>query len=934
MSVQLPPADTAWHTLPIDQALSLLQTDAAEGLSNDEAQRRLAQVGPNELVEQGGVSPWQILWSQLTSIMVVVLIIAGLIAAFLGDLEDTIVIFALVVINSAIGFYQEYNAERAMAALKEMAVPSVRVRREGVVREIPAPQLAPGDIVLLEAGNRAPADGRLVSSAGLQVQEAALTGESAPVAKLETPLEQEDIALGDRRNMVYMGTEVTTGRGEFVVTATGMATELGKIANLIQSVEDEQTPLQRRLDQLGKQLAALALVIVVIVFAMGYFRGDPLQVLLLTAISLAVAAVPEGLPATVTIALSLGAQRMLQRRALIRKLPAVETLGSVTTICSDKTGTLTENRMTVTVLDIAGNQLELHGAEALPIPNLHDEPALAFLLAGGALCNDAKPQRAHAESPAEILGDPTEVALVVASNRQGMHKSELDRLFPRVAEAPFDSKRKRMTTLHRRPKEIRPGQTESEQVYELVKDFAVAGPSSYIAFTKGAVDGLLEIAAGAWMDDRIVPLDEGLCTRILDANAALARKGLRVLGVGFRLLDEAPPAWNGLEDALEREIVLVGMVGMMDPARPEAREAVQTCKEAGIHVKMITGDHPATAAAIARELGIDEDGRAVTGQELDRMSDSQLSESLKQAAVFARVAPEHKLRIVKALQAQGEIVAMTGDGVNDAPALKQAEIGVAMGITGTDVSKEAADMVLLDDNFATIVAAVREGRVVYANIRKFIRYLLTGNVGEIFVMLISPLLGMPLALLPLQILWINLLTDGLPALALGVEPAERDVMRQPPRSPTESILGRGMGWQIGLSGALLGLLSLIVGFWAWRQNNPDWQTMVFTTLTFGQMAAVLSLRSDSESVFRLGVRRNPWLLAAVALTVVLQLAVTYVPFLQRLFETRPLSVNELLLCIALGLIMLVGVEIEKTLFKRAEDHAHHPPAAAIPRGLS
>ncbi len=915
-----------WHTLSVDDSLEQLRS-SANGLDTEEAQRRLAEVGRNELTEQGGVSPWRILWGQLTSIMVVVLIIAGAIAAFLGDFEDTIVILALVVINTGIGFYQEYNAEKSMAALKQMAVPTVRARRNGVVQEMAAPELVPGDIVLLEAGNRIPADGRLIAGAGLQVQEAALTGESVPVSKVVAPLDDPDVALGDRRNMAYMGTEVTTGRGELVVTATGMQTELGKIAGLIQGVEGEQTPLQRRLDQLGKQLAGLALVIVVLVVVQGWLRGDPLELLLLTAISLAVAAVPEGLPATVTIALSLGARRMLRRNALIRRLLAVETLGSVTTICSDKTGTLTENRMTVTVLDIAGNQVVLQGMEAQPIPQLHEQPGLAFLLAGGALCNDAKPQTPDATNPNEILGDPTEVALVVASNRQGMHKTALEQTFPRIAEDPFDSERKRMTTLHERPQTNGTGPSNAEQVNELVKDLTVAGPSAYIAFTKGAVDGLLDIADSVWDGQQILPLDDEYRRRISEANTRLAQDGLRVLGVGFRLLDEVPQKVQaGDLDALEENLTLVGMVGMLDPARPEVREAVQTCKDAGIYVKMITGDHPATAGAIARELGIDGDESAITGQDLDRMDDDALTQTLKTASVFARVAPEHKLRIVKLLQTDGEIVAMTGDGVNDAPALKQAEIGVAMGITGTDVSKEAADMVLLDDNFATIVAAVREGRVVYANIRKFIRYLLTGNIGEIFVMLISPFLGMPLALLPLQILWINLLTDGLPALALGVEPAESDVMRQPPRSPSESILGRGMGWQIGISGALLGILSLAVGFWQWQQGNPHWQTMVFTTLTFGQMAAVLSLRSESESILRLGFRDNPALLGAVALTLLLQLAVTYVPFLQRLFETLPLTLTELLVCIGAGLVMLVSVEIEKVIFHRREARSRPVPA--------
>jgi Ca2+-transporting ATPase len=911
--------ETAWHTLEAHETLAQLQTNLKQGLTTAEVQQRLQRFGLNELIDRGGVSPWRILWGQLTSTMVVILIVASIISAFLGDLEDTIVILALVIINTLLGFTQEYRAEQSMAALKQLAVPTVRVRRDDSVQEIRATNLVPGDIVLVEAGSRVPADGRLLESAGLQVQEAALTGESVPVSKRATTLEESDLALGDRRNMVYMGTEVTNGRGEFVVTATGMHTELGKIADLIQNVTGEQTPMQRRLDQLGKQLAVLAVLIVILVFVLGLMRGDPLELLLLTAISLAVAAVPEGLPATVTIALSLGAQRMLQRHALIRKLPAVETLGSVTTICSDKTGTLTENRMTVTVLDIAGTMIELHGEKAAPLPNLRENPGLAFLLAGAALCNDAKPRFEDAENPDDILGDPTEVALVVASNHEGLSKMRLDQLFPRVAEDPFDSDRKRMTTLHRRPDAASIANTAG-QIAVLLNDFSMVGESTYAAYTKGAMDGLLDIASHAWLHDHLVELDENLRQRIIAANATMAANGLRVLGMGYRLLDEIPQeVAAGNADVLENNLVLVGMIGMIDPARPEVRDAVRICKEAGIAVKMITGDHPATAVAIARELGIaDENTEALIGLELNRMEDQELRDILQEATVFARVAPEHKLRIVKALQSNGEIVAMTGDGVNDAPALKQAEIGVAMGITGTDVTKEAADMVLRDDNFATIVAAVAEGRVVYANIRKFIRYLLTGNIAEIIVMLITPFLGMPLALLPLQILWINLLTDGLPALALGLEPAERDTMRQPPRSPTESILDRGMGWQIGIGGLFLAILSAGVGYWAWSSHNPDWQTMIFTTLTFGQMAAVLSLRSDSESFFRFGIRRNPALIGAVALTVVLQLAVTYVPFLQKLFKTIPLTTLDMLICVGTGIVMLLGIEVEKILFQRSK----------------
>ena len=913
-------ADVNWHTLDAQEALARLETDAKQGLTGEDAHQRLQTVGRNELVEKGGPNPWQILWGQLTSIMVLVLIIAGIIALFLGDYEDTIVIFALVIINTIIGFSQEYRAEQSMAALKQMAVPTVLVRRNGIVQERPAPELVPGDIVLVEAGNRIPADGRLVVGAGLQIQEASLTGESVPVAKSIVKLDKAELAVGDRRNMVFMGTEVTNGRGEFVVTNTGMRTELGKIADLIQTAHSEETPLQRRLDQLGKQLAVLALIIVFIVFGLGWYHGENLEIMFLTAVSLAVAAVPEGLPATVTIALSLGAQRMLKRNALIRRLPAVETLGSVTVICSDKTGTLTENRMAVTVLDVAGNQVVLQGEQALPIPGLHDQPGMAFLLAGGALCNDAKPQHDFATDADEILGDPTEVALVVAANRQGMHKTALDTVFPRMAEHPFDSDRKRMTTLHQRPQRRADVVTDSEQVQALFADLAHAGGSQYIAWTKGAVDGMMDIAAHVWVDNRLRPVDDAVRERVLAANADLARNGLRVLGIGFRLLDEIPAeVEQGHTEALEHDLILVGLVGMIDPARPEVRDAVQTCKEAGIHVKMVTGDHPATASAIARELGMAADGDpSVTGLELNRMDDAQLAHALKTVNVFARVAPEHKLRIVKTLQGEGDIVSMTGDGVNDAPALKQAEIGVAMGITGTDVTKEAADMVLRDDNFATIVAAVREGRVVYANIRKFIRYLLTGNVGEIFVMLISPFLNMPLALLPLQILWINLLTDGLPALALGVEPAETDVMRQPPRSPTESILGRGMGWQIVLGGVWLGILSLGMGFWQYHLGNPDWQTMVFTTLTFGQMAAALTLRSESESFFRFGIRQNPALIGAIALTVVLQVAVTYVPLLQELFETKPLTATEMLTCIGLGTLTLFGLELMRVVNRRSD----------------
>jgi Ca2+-transporting ATPase len=901
-----------WHTLDADHVVQELKTNVVEGLSDAEAARRLTEYGPNELEERGGHSAWQILRAQLTSIMVLVLIVAAGISVALGDLEDALVILAIVVLNTILGFTQEYRAERAMEALKQLAVPSVRVRRGGKVLEISARDLVPGDIVLLEAGNRVPGDGRLVESASMRVQEAALTGESEAVEKHIEKLDKADVPLGDRRNMAYMGTNVTYGRGVVVVTGTGMKTELGKVADLIQGVEDEPTPLQKRLDQLGKTLTFVALIIVAVVFVLGLVRGEDLEELLLTAVSLAVAAIPEALPAVVTIALALGAQRMLKRQALIRKLPAVETLGSVTVICSDKTGTLTLNRMTVTTLDVSGRRLDIDPNETTTaLHDLADQPALTLLLAGGALANDSvEDTEGEPDGKPRVVGDPTEAALVLASARHDLHKPALERVFPRVAEIPFDSDRKRMTTVHKRLfAEQRPSMSENNELIAVDELISSIADTPFVAFTKGGVDSMLEVVTGVWDHNHVEQLTPEWRERVLKANNDLASEGMRVLGVGLHALKEAPQ--NGATADLEKDIILVGLVGMIDPARPEVREAVKTCKAAGIRPVMITGDHPLTAVAIARELGITQDRRAYTGQDLDRLSVEELEKNIDQVSVYARVSPEHKIKLVNAFQKRGNIVAMTGDGVNDAPALKQADIGVAMGITGTDVAKESAEMVLQDDNFATIVAAVAEGRVIYSNIRKFIRYILTGNFSEIFVMLIAPFLGMPLPLLPLQILWINLVTDGLPALALGIEPAERDVMRQPPHPPTESILGRGMSWRVLYAGILLGLLSLGVGYFAWRSGNPDWQTMVFTTLTFGQMAGVLAIRSERESLFSIGLLSNKLLLGAVVMTALLQVAVIYIPFLQHLFETVPLTLNDLLICVGLSLIMFVGIEIEQ-----------------------
>src|SRR5215208_6681911 len=721
-----------WHTSEVAEVLRALGTDAEWELSDEEATRRLEERGPNELEERGGRSRWTILWEQFTSTMIVILIVAALASAFLGDYEDSIAIAVIVVLNAALGFTQEYRAERAMAALKRLSAPRVRVRREGHVREVSARELVPGDVVLLEAGNLVPADGRLLEGANLRIQESALTGESESVEKDAAALEEEDTPLGERTNMGYSSTVVAMGRGLFVVTETGMSTELGKIAAMIQTTDREQTPLQRRLNQVGKVLALAALVIVGVVFALGLLRGENLELMFLTAVSLAVAAVPEGLPAVVTIALALGAQRMLRRRALIRKLPAVETLGSVTVICSDKTGTLTQNRMTVTVLDVADHTVELGEVrltDSKPGPDggtplsIGDDPTLALLLAGSALCNDALLED-HEEDEFGAVGDPTEGALVVAAAREGLKKPEIEVALPRVGEVPFDSGRKRMTTVH----EVVSDSENLEALNPVLN--AEQGSVSYIAFTKGAVDSLLEISSEVWTGDgQVESLTEGWRERISTANERLAGDGIRVLGVGLRRLH----SFDGYCERQERNLTFLGIVGMIDPPRSEAKDAVEICKRAGIRPVMITGDHPLTARHIATELGIAEDNRILTERDLASLPGEDLVDLVEGVPVYARVSPEHKLDIVEALQEKGHIVAMTGDGVNDAPALKKADIGVAMGITGTDVSKEAADMVLTDDNFATIVAAVEQGRVIYDNIRKFIKYLLTSNSAESMV---------------------------------------------------------------------------------------------------------------------------------------------------------------------------------------------------------
>jgi Ca2+-transporting ATPase len=901
-----------WYRLETQELVLHLDSDLEKGLATAEAESRLTKYGPNELIERGTKSPWLILWEQLTALMVVILIIAAAISFALGDLKDAIAILAIVVLNAVLGFTQEHRAEQAMAALKKLAVPTVKVRRDGHLRELSARELVPGDMVQLEAGAFVPADGRVVESVNLRTQEAALTGESEPVEKTSERLIGEDLAMGDRLNTVYMGTVVTYGRGLAIVTETGMNTELGRIADMIQAVEREPTPLQRRLEQLGRGLAVAALVIVALVFALGLLRGENVRLMFLTAISMAVAAVPEGLPAVVTIGLALGAQRMLRREALIRKLPAVETLGSVTVICSDKTGTLTENRMTVTVLDVLGETQTVDTLLRKRSPVLEvrrtrearpQARSLRLLVMASALCNDAVLDLADLDGDRyRAIGDPTEGALVLAATQLGFMKPELDQRYPRVAEIPFTSERKRMTTVH----QINVPPDERE---------VPCRDAPFVAFSKGAVDGLLEESNQVWSGDETVPMTDELRQRILAANEGLAQDGQRVLGVAFRPLSAQPEKVD--EADLERDVTFVGLVGMMDPPRPEVKEAVSTCRAAGIRPVMITGDHPLTAKHIARELGIATNGQALTGRDLTQMPPEELQDQVKTVPVYARVSPEHKLKIVQALQGQGHIVAMTGDGVNDAPALRKADIGVAMGITGTDVAKEAADMVLLDDNFATIVAAVEEGRTIYDNIRKFIKYTLTSNAGELWVMLAAPFLGMPLPLLPLQILWINLVTDGLPGLALTLEPTERGAMRRPPYPPQENIFGRGMARDIIWVGLLMGMVSLGVGFWGWSTGHPAWQTMVFTTLTLSQLGNALALRSERDSLFGIGLGSNKAMLGTVLLTLLAQLAVVYLPFLQVIFKTQALPLPALLLCLVLSTIVFWGVEIKKWILRRA-----------------
>lgn len=870
-----------WHQKKIEEVIGELGA-TLQGLSTEDARNRLLKYGPNELTEKKQKSPMMMFLDQFKDFMILVLIAAAIISGIVGGAADTIAIIVIVVLNAVIGFVQEYRAEKAMALLRKMAAHSALVTRDGNPVTIPASQLVPGDIVLLEAGQIVPADLRVIDTAGLKVEEATLTGESLPVEKSVNPLHDEHLSIGDRKNMAYKGTIVSYGRGRGAVVSTGMATELGKIATMLQEQEEVKTPLQKRLAAFGRKLALAVLAICVIVFGIGLLRGEPPLLMLLTSISLAVAAIPEALPAVVTISLALGAKKMVRQNALIRKLPAVETLGSVTYICSDKTGTLTLNKMTVEEVYVNGHIVRAE----------NDEDPRTILFTALAVSNDAGEDASGA-----AMGDPTEFALYAKAKHDGYDKKVLEQEFPRVAEIPFDSERKCMTTFHRLPGAD-------------VKKHESWGKGNYVSFTKGAIDVLLDKSAD-------MATDAGLkAEEILRINERMAADGLRVLGFAMR-------SWEAVPDELSPEhveagLTILGLVGMMDPPREEAGEAVRICKSAGIRPVMITGDHPLTATTIAKRLGIiDDDLRSVmTGRELEQLSLEEFEERVEDIRVYARVAPEQKLNIVKALQDKGQFVAMTGDGVNDAPAINSADIGIAMGITGTDVTKEASDMVLLDDNFATIVKSVKEGRRIFDNIRKFIKYTMTSNSGEIWTIFLAPFLGLPIPLLPIHILWINLVTDGLPGLALAAEPAEKGVMERPPRHPKESIFANALGIHIVWVGLLMGTVTLFTQAWSLRTGHAHWQTMVFTVLCLSQMGHVLAIRSARESLFTQGIFTNKPLAGAFLLTFGLQMATVYVPQLNPIFKTEPLSLQELILTLALSSVVFLAVEVEKFIKRR------------------
>lgn len=895
-----------WQSLTVEETAAWLNVDPVKGLPEQEAQERLEKAGPNVLEQDSGVAPWQMFLNQFKDFMVLVLLAATAVSGLLGEWTDAITIAVIVLLNAVLGVVQEFRAERSMEELRGMIAPEARVIRDGMEKRIPAAELVPGDIVLLEAGDRVPADIRMISAVDMQAVEAALTGESTPVNKHTRPLDRET-EVCDAANTVFMGTMITRGRGHGIVVATGMRTQMGQIAGMIREAGQEPTPLQRRLAQLGRGLVLFCLAVCMLVTVIGIFRGEPVYQMFMTGVSLAVAVIPEGLPAIVTVALAIGVQRMIRRNAIIRRLPAVETLGCATFICSDKTGTLTQNEMTVRrvyagdkLFGVTGEGYDPKG-EFTGAAGAKGDPDFESLMRVAALCNNATLfrgeiplagffRRGKNRAPSwRISGDPTEGALLVVAAKAGFWRERMEKKERRVGEIPFDSDRKRMTVIYERN-----GERE--------------------ALVKGAPDVILQLCTHYLLNGRPVPLDNRRRGQIMDVYANMARDALRVLGMAYRPL---PPGNSNSEpdpEKVERDLVFLGLAGMIDPPRPAATSAVHTCRRAGIRVAMITGDHQLTASAVAREMGIAGRGaRVLTGAELERLNDDELARVAEDVRVYARVSPRHKLRIVRALKKRGHVVAMTGDGVNDAPAVKEADIGIAMGVSGTDVTRESSAMVLADDNFSSIVAAVEEGRGIYDNIRKFVRYLLTCNVGEVLVMLLAVIGGLPLPLLPIQILWMNLVTDGLPAMALGVDPIDKNIMRRPPRDPEESIFAHGLGLRILGGGAMIAVLTLGVFsyFMAGAADIELARTAAFNTLVFLQLFYVFTCRSEHSGILETGLLGNLHLVAAVCASAVLQVAVTQVAFLQPVFHTVALD--------TLQWVVVIGVAAAPTLAKALVD---------------
>ncbi len=895
-----------YYLKPIPEVEQELEISLNAGLSSSEAEQRLEKMGPNQLQEGKKRTIGHMLIEQFEDLLIIILLFAAGVSILLGEVTDAMVIGIIVALNAILSVVQEFKAEKSLDALKKMTVPEALVLRDRKQKKIKSTQLVPGDVVLLESGDRVPADLRLAEITELSIQEAVLTGESEPVGKIKEELNNEgEVPLGDRLNMAYMGTTVVAGRGKGVVVATGMKTEIGSIAGMLQEQKKEFTPLQKKLNQVGKNLGVIILSIVVIVVLLGWWRGIPFFDMFLTGISLAVAAVPEGLPAVVTIVLALGVQQMIKKNAIIRRLPAVETLGATTVICSDKTGTLTQNQMTVQKLVLPDREIEVEGVGYQPLGrfrennqfiNPGDNKTLSLLLKAAALCNNSYLRQNEETQQWEIIGDPTEGALVVAAAKAGYQKEGLEKDYPRLRELLFDAERKRMSTIHHTPE------------------------GNFILFVKGAPEQIIARCSSFRSDGEEFTLTDSLKEKITEQNKELASRALRVLAVAYREIDfkeqEGKEQYQKIDnDQMEKELIFLGLTAMIDPPREEVAQAVQTCRKAGIRPIIITGDFELTARAIAQQIGIyHSNDKIITGAELEQMSQEELEKEVIKTAIFARVSPRHKMRIVRALQKNNQVVAMTGDGANDAPALKEADIGVAMGITGTDVAKEAADMVLTDDNFSSIVSAIEEGRKIYQNIQKFIHYLLSCNLGEILTIFVAILIGWPRPLLPIQILWVNLVTDGLPALALGLDPAEQDVMRQHPRNPKEGFFSGRMGFNIFSQGFFIGLITLFAFYCGYSQYSlAVGETMAFATLSLSQLSQSLNSRSDKFSLFSLGIFSNSYLVLAITASALLQLGVMMIPFLQSVFEVTSLTLAQWLIVVLISLTPIPFVEILKKL---------------------